>query len=61
MSADHYALAADIEALPTPMMLRLAADLLDLGKVDLGHAIAQKAVARLGAAIALAKLEKRRT
>lgn len=52
-------LAAEIAGLTPPQRLRLAADLMEHGRGDLAHTIADRVVTELGAAIALRRLETR--
>jgi hypothetical protein len=54
--ADIDAIKAKIEALSPPAKLRLAADLLEAGRGELAHTIADRVATELGAALALAKL-----
>lgn len=53
-------LAAQIEALSPSDKLRLAALLLEERKAELAHAVAERVVLELGAALALRKREARR-
>ena len=57
MPTDLHALKAEIEALTPTDRLRLAADLLERQKPELAHAIAEKVVLELGAALALRQAE----
>ena len=53
-------LAAEIRQQTPPAQLRLAADLLERGRGDLAHMIAEPVVLELGAALALRQLGGRR-
>lgn len=48
-------ICAEINALPCPERLRMAADLFDKGRRELAHAIAERAVLEMGAALAVVK------
>lgn len=52
-TSELRALAAEIEALTPPQRLRLAADLMERGRGDVAHKIAEGVVLELGAALAL--------
>jgi len=56
MSSELEALAAKIDKLSPPDRLRLAAGLMEARKPELAHAIVDRVVTELGAAIALARL-----
>jgi hypothetical protein len=52
-------LKAKIDALSAPDRLRLAASLMEQGKGELAHTIAERVVLELGAALALRKLREK--
>lgn len=56
--ADLNKLKAEIDALSPPQKLRLAADLLERRQGKMAHTIAERVVFELGAALALAEMEK---
>ena len=58
--SDLHSLAAQIRELTPPARLRLAVDLMEHGRGDLAHTIAEPVVTELGAALALRRLEGRR-
>jgi len=55
MPTDVEALAAELEKLSPPDKLRLAAELLETGRMELAYAIAYKVAMEMGAYLALLK------
>jgi hypothetical protein len=60
LSRDAALVAEEIRALSPPDKLRLSADLMEAGRGDLAHPIAESVVTELGAALALRRMEERR-
>lgn len=56
MPIDLEGLKKRIEALEPPDQLRLAADLLEAGRPDIAHTLAERVVTNLGAELARARL-----
>ena len=60
MTTSLEELAEEINGLPPPARLRLAADLLEQRKPELAHSVASRVVTELGAVLALHDLKQRK-